>query len=133
MNEDVIAANLAAVQRHFDHEQAGNWDKIGEMYTDDISWERLCVKQAVKGKAAVAVAYTELFATLTDVNFQRLDRFATEERVVDHSLFTFKVEQEGGLPLPVGTRGQMHLVHIFEMRDGRVAREIVMESPPEPR
>ena len=39
MNQEIIAANLAAVQVHFDAEKAGDWEKIKTMYTEDIIWD----------------------------------------------------------------------------------------------
>ena len=132
MNQETLAANLATVQIHFDAEKAGNWEKIKTMYTDDIVWERACMNQIVKGKEAVAAAYMEVFSALRDWDFQCLDRFATEDRVVDETIFTFEVAKDGIMPLPVGTRAKLRLVHIFEMRDGKVSRELVMETPPEP-
>jgi ketosteroid isomerase-like protein len=132
MNQEILATNLATVQIHFDAEKAGNWDKIKTMYTDDIVWERACMNQIVKGKEAVAAAYVEVFSALRNWDFQCLDRFATEDRVVDETIFTFEVKKDGIMPLPVGTRAKLRLVHIFEMRDGKVSRELVMETPPEP-
>ena len=132
MNQEIIATNLVTVQVHFNAEKAGDWDKIKDMYTDDITWERACVNQIVEGKEAVAAAYVELFSALKNYDFHSYDRFATEERVVDDSIFTFEVAKEGGMPLPVGTKAKMRLVHIFEMREGKVSKELVMESPPEP-
>lgn len=130
MDQEIIAKNLATVQMHFDAEKAGNWEKIKEMYTDDIIWERACVNQFVEGKEAVAAAYVELFSALSNYDFHSNDRFATEDRVVDDSIFTFEVAKEGVMPLPVGTKAKMRLVHIFEMREGKVSKELVMESPP---
>ena len=132
MNPEILAANLAAVQIHFDAEKAGDWEKIKTMYTEDIIWERTSTKQIVKGKEAVAAAYVEVFSALKNWNFQCLDRFATENRVVDESIFTFEVKKDGIMPLPVGTRAKLTLVHIFKMRDCKVSRELVMESPPQP-
>jgi ketosteroid isomerase-like protein len=132
MNQGILATNLAAVQIHFDAEKAGNWEKIKTMYTDDIVWERACMNQIVKGKEAVASAYVEVFSALKNWDFQCLDRFATEDRVVDETIFTFEVKKDGVMPLPDGTRAKLRLVHIFEMRDGKVSRELVMETPPEP-
>lgn len=131
MNQEIIAKNLATVQMHFDAEKAGNWEKIKEMYTDDIVWERACVNQFVEGKEAVAAAYVELFSALSNYDFHSNDRFATEDRVVDDSIFAFEVAKEGVMPLPVGTKAKMRLVHIFEMREGKVSKELVMESPPQ--
>jgi ketosteroid isomerase-like protein len=131
MNHEIITANLAAVQVHFDAEKAGDWEKIKTMYTEDIIWERTSTKQIVRGKEAVAAAYVEVFSALKNWDFQCLDRFATEDRVVDESIFTFEVNKDGIMPLPVGTRARLTLVHIFKMRDCKVSRELVMESPPE--
>jgi ketosteroid isomerase-like protein len=131
MNQEIVKVNLAAVQMHFDAEKAGNWQKIKEMYTDDIIWERACVNQRVEGKEAVAAAYVELFSALKNYDFHCGDRFATEDRVVDDSIFTFEVAKKGVMPLGVGTKAKMRLVHIFEMREGKVSKELVMESPPE--
>jgi ketosteroid isomerase-like protein len=132
MNQEILATNLATVQIHFDAEKAGNWEKIKTMYTEDIVWERACMNQIVKGKEAVAAAYVMVFSALRNVDFQCLDRFATEDRVVDETIFTFEVAKDGIMPLKVGTRAKLRLVHIFEMRDGKVSRELVMETPPEP-
>jgi ketosteroid isomerase-like protein len=131
MDQEIIQLNMAAVQMHFDAEKAGDWEKIGQIYTDDIIWERACVNQLVEGKEAVAAAYVKLFSGLRDYDFHSYDRFATEDRVVDDSLFTFTVAKEGIMPLPVGTKAKLRLVHIFEMRGGKVSKELVMESPPE--
>jgi ketosteroid isomerase-like protein len=132
MNQEIIATNLATVQIHFDAEKADDWEKIKGMYTDDIIWERACVNQIVEGKEAVAAAYVELFSALRDYDFHSSDRFATENRVVDDSIFTFEVAKEGVMPLKVGTRAKMRLVHIFEMHRGKVSKELVLESPPQP-
>jgi ketosteroid isomerase-like protein len=131
MNQEILSKNLATVQIHFDAEKAGNWEKIKTMYTEDIVWERACMKQLVKGKEAVAAAYMEVFSALRNWDFECLDRFATEDRVVDETIFTFEVAKDGVMPLPVGTRAKLRLVHIFDMRDGLVSRELVMETPPE--
>jgi hypothetical protein len=131
MDQGIIQFNMAAVQLHFDAEKAGNWEKIKQMYTEDIIWERACVNQIVQGKEAVAAAYVDLFSGLRDYDFYSYDRFATEGRVVDHSLFSFTVAREGIMPLPVGTKAKLRLVHIFEMRGGKVSKELVMESSPE--
>jgi hypothetical protein len=58
MNQEIIAKNLATVQMHFDAEKAGNWEKIKEMYTDDIKWERACVNQFVEGIPSINDAVT---------------------------------------------------------------------------
>lgn len=64
---------------------------------------------------------------MRDVKFQFLQRFATDDRVVDDSIVIFEVAQDGYWHFPVGTKVEMRLAHIFEMRSGRISREIVFD------
>jgi hypothetical protein len=47
------------------------------------------------GRKPTAKNYRELFASMRDVKFQFLQRFATEDRVVDDSIVTFEVAKDG--------------------------------------
>ncbi|HWQ32798.1 MAG TPA: nuclear transport factor 2 family protein [Blastocatellia bacterium] len=138
MNRDHIARNLAAVENHFHSEAHNEIEAALEMYTDDIVWEAPApngLNRSFAGKEAVARNYRELFASMRNVEFQPLQRFATEDRVVDDSLVTFEVVRDGYWHFPVGSRIEMRLVHIFEMRHGKISREIVFDMgrpvPPE--
>ena len=71
--------------------------------------------------------YQQLWASMRNVKFQPLQRFATEDRVVDDSNVTFEIAQDGYWHFPVGSQVKMRLVHIFEMRNGKIAREIVFD------
>lgn len=62
---------------------------------------------------------------MRNARFQPLQRFATEDRVVDDSNVTFEMAQNGYWYFPVGSQIKMRLVHIFEMRNGKIAREII--------
>jgi ketosteroid isomerase-like protein len=64
---------------------------------------------------------------MRDVDFQPLQRFATADRVVDDSVVTFEVAKDGYWHFPVGSKIEMRLVHIFEMRDGKISRETVFD------
>jgi hypothetical protein len=65
---------------------------------------------------------------MRDVKFQCLQRFATEDRVVDDSLVTFEVVRDGCWPhFAAGQKIEMGLVHIFEMRDGKISKEIIFD------
>jgi ketosteroid isomerase-like protein len=64
---------------------------------------------------------------MRDVQFTFLQRFATEDRVVDDSLVTFEVVRGDYWHFPVGSKIEMRLVHIFEIRDGKIARELVFD------
>ena len=40
---------------------------------------------------------------------------------------TFEVAKDGYWDFPVGSKIEMRLVHIFEMRDGKISRELVFD------
>lgn len=130
MDPQRIAANLAAVDAHFHSEAEQEVTAALALYTDDIVWEAPALNgldRAYSGKEAVAENYRQLWASMRDVEFTCLQRFATEDRVVDDSRVTFEVIREGYWHFPVGSRIEMRLVHIFEMRDGKIARELVYD------
>ena len=130
MNEKRIADNLAAVAAHFHSEAEQEVTAAVRLYTDDIVWEAPApngLDRAFSGKPAVAENYRRLFASMTEIRFEFLQRFATEDRVVDDSRVSFVVAKPGYWHFPVGARVEMRLVHIFEMRDGRIARELVFD------
>ena len=127
MSEEAIAANLATVEAHFHSEAANEVDEALKLYTDDIVWEAPARNLIFQGKEDVGNNYRKIFASIRDVEFRNLQRFATEDRVVDDSVLTFVITQEGFLPLPVGQEVEMRLAHIFEMRDGKISKEIAYE------
>lgn len=130
MEKDRIARNLAAVENHFHSEALNEVERALETFTDDIVWEAPApngLNRSFSGKEAVAKNYRELFASMKNVNFQFLQRFATEDRVVDDSIVTFDVAKAGYWHFPLGSSVRMRLVHIFEMRDGRISKEIVFD------
>lgn len=130
MDETVVKENLAAVENHFHSEALDEVEAALETFTDDIIWEAPApngLNRVFSGKPAAAENYRRLFASMRNVKFQFLQRFATEDRVVDDSKVTFEVAKEGYWHFPVGSKIEMRLVHIFEMRDGKIAREIVFD------
>ena len=130
MEEKSVATNLAAVEAHFHSEAASEVETALELYTDDIVWEAPALNglnRSYRGKEAVAQNYRELWASMRDVKFTFLQRFATADRVVDDSLVTFEVIRGGYWHFPVGSRVEMRLVHIFEMRNGKISRELVYD------
>jgi ketosteroid isomerase-like protein len=132
MDQDKIATNLAVVESHFGSEAAGRVEDAIDLYTDDVVWEAPSRHLRLQGKDSVADNYRQIFRTIRNIQWRCLDRFATEERVVDDSIVTFEVGIEGFIPLPVGTRCEMRLTHIFEMRNGKISKEIGIEGPPRP-
>ena len=131
LDTDRVAENLACVEQHFHSEAQNEVEAALDLYTDDIVWEAPApngLNRSFTGKEAVADSYRELFGSMRDVEFQPLQRFATEDRVVDDSIVTFEVVREGFWPhFSVGQKIKMRLVHIFEMRDGKISKEIVFD------
>lgn len=128
---DRIAQNLACVEGHFHSEAVNEIEAALELYTDDIIWEAPApngLNRSFTGKQAVAQNYRELFASMREVEFQLLQRFATEDRVVDDSIVTFEVVKNGyWTHFSAGQKIVIRLVHIFEMRDGKISKEVVFD------
>lgn len=131
MDRDRITENLACVHGHFHSEVDNDIEAALRLYTDDIVFEAGALNglnRSFSGKEAVAKFYCELWATMRNVKFKFLQRFATEDRVVDDSLVTFEVVRDGCWPhFSTGQKIEMRLVHIFEMRDSKISKEIVFD------
>lgn len=130
MDADRVAQNLACVEKHFHGEAVDEVEAALDLYTDDIVWDAPALNgldRRFSGKEAVAKNYRELFASMRNVRFEFLQRFATEDRVVDDSIVTFEIARVGYWPWALDEKIEMRLVHIFEMRDGRISRELVYD------
>jgi ketosteroid isomerase-like protein len=129
MNQDVVTENLAVVDLHFHSEATDEIEKAVALYTDDIVWEAPARQLILHGKRAAAENYRKMFGSMADMKPTTLRRFGTEDRVVDDSIVTFTLTGDGvyNAPLPVGSDVELRLVHIFEMRDRRISRELVYE------
>ena len=128
--EEIIAANLAAVEAHFHTEATGEIDKALELYTDDIVWESPARELVFHGKEATGAMYRRMFESFQVEEFRRLQRFATEDRVVDDSVALVVIAGDGVInaPAPVGARVEIRLLHVFEMRGGKISKELVFET-----
>jgi ketosteroid isomerase-like protein len=125
-----ITQNLAAVENHFHSEALSDIEAALETFTDDVIWEAPALNglnRSFEGKLAVADNYRQLWASMRNVTFEPLQRFATADRVVDDCIAKFEVAREGYWSFPVGSKVEMRLVHIFEMRGGKIARELVFD------
>ena len=129
--QDIIAMNLAGVESHFHAEDTGSVSAALEAFTDDCVWEApnpIGLNKRLVGKAQLGPFYKKLFTTMKDVTFRICyERFATVDRVVDDSVCTFEVAADGVWTYPVGTHVFMRIVHVFDMRDGKIAKEKVFE------
>ena len=130
MKQDLIEKNLAAVEAHFHSEAANEIEEALKLYTDDIVWESPVRELVFRGKEAVGENYRKMFQSFKVEEFRSLQRFATEDRVVDDSVLTVVLSGNtmGNPPVPVGSRAEVRLLHVFEMRDGKISRELVFED-----
>ncbi len=119
MRDKLIAANLAAVEAHF-HSQA----------TNDIVWESPVRNLVFRGKEATSENYRKMFASFHVKSFKTLQHFATEDRVVDDSVVKVVLVGDGveNAPVPVGSEVEIRLLHIFEIRNGKISRVLVFEN-----
>ena len=130
MDRDRAAQNLTVVENHFHSEALNEVEAALKTFTEDIVWAAPApngLNRSFSGKEAVAKNYRELFASMRDVKFRFLQRFANEDRVVDDSIVTFQVAKDGYWHFPLGSKVEMRLVHIFEMRDAKISKEIVFD------
>jgi ketosteroid isomerase-like protein len=129
--DEIIARNVQVVDLHFHTENPDEVDKAVALYTDDITWEAPSRGVVMKDPREVLAAYRDIFKTLAYRKTVALRRFATEQFVFDDQIAYLKVVGEPTLmhnfPFDQGTEISVRLVHCFEMRDGRIAREIAYE------
>ena len=124
-----VERNLAVVAEHIENE-ARDPASVLHLYTEDVVQEFPARGLTVTGKEAIAENYRKTFAAFEDVRLEPIDRFATENRVVDDMVVRFRLVGDTlpNAPVPVGSDVRLRLVHIFHMRDGLIAREIVHEN-----
>ena len=48
------------------------------------------------------------------------------------NFISLEITKDGFMPFSVGTRFEMRLTYIFEIRDGKISKEIGIEGPPKP-
>ena len=77
-DQDIIAANLTAVEEHFHSEAANDIERALDLYTDDIVWEAQGRNLVFRGKKDVADNYWKIFSSVREVEFRNLQRFATD-------------------------------------------------------
>lgn len=127
--EELAAHNVRVVEAHFHNENPDGIDKAIALYTDDIVWEAPFRGQVYTDAGAVKQAYLQVFETISFNRTTSLRRFATEHFVFDDQICDLTVIGDGmpNLGFAPGDRISMRLVHCFEMRGGRIAREIAYE------
>lgn len=96
--QDRVAKNLAVVENHFHSEWLSDVEKALETFTDDVVWDAPApngLNWSFAGKEAAGNNYRRLRGAMRNVKFQQVQRFATEDRVVDDSIITFEVLKDG--------------------------------------
>jgi hypothetical protein len=129
MLNDMIHANLATEDAHIRGE-ARDPASVMELYTDDIVLELPSRGLRFGTKAEIEANYIRMFGAMAEVEIVPLDRFATRDRVVDECLVRFHLAGDGfdNAPCGPGDRVELRLLHVFHMRDGLIAREVVFEG-----
>jgi ketosteroid isomerase-like protein len=127
--EAAIDDNLAAVDAHIRGE-GSDPAAIMDLYTDDIVLEMPSRGITLVGKTAIEANYRRMFGAIEMLAMETIDRFATPTRVVDESRARFRLVREGfdNAPVPLGSLVELRILHVFHMRGGRIAREIVFEE-----
>ncbi len=128
MNSNILQTNLALVDNHFRLELS-NVDAALELYTEDAIWECPARSLFLVEKEAIGNNYRAMASSLRDLEILPIDRFATDDRVTDDSIVRFTLTGNGfrNAPVPVGSNVELRLAHIFEIRDGKIAREKTFE------
>lgn len=130
VKQDAIDLNLAVAQAHFNCEANNEIERALALFTDDIVWESPARGLILQGKREVGDNYRRMCCAFEVEAVRSLQRFATEDRVVDDSVFTAMLVSDGvkNSPVPVGSKVEIRLLHVFEMRDGKISRELVFEN-----
>src|SRR5690606_3049290 len=128
-HRDMIALNLRVAGEHIENE-ARDPASVMALYTDDIVLEVPGRALRFASRAAIEENYRRMFGSMTEIEIEPLDRFATMDRVVDDMIARFRLTGDGmvNAPLAIGSRVELRLVHVFHMRDGLISREIVHEQ-----
>ncbi|MGW0656599.1 nuclear transport factor 2 family protein [Streptomyces umbrinus] len=127
--EQIIDRNLHVVEAHFHNENPETVDDAVALYGNTISWEAPSRGVVMDDRKDILEAYRGIFRTLQYERTTALRRFATEDFVFDDQIGEVKVvgEEMHNLPYKPGTRVNCRLVHLFELKDGKIIREIAYE------
>lgn len=127
--DELIAHNIKVVEAHFHNEAPETIDAALALYGPDIVWEAPARGMIYHDVDEVREAYMAIFRTLSFNKATHLRRFATEDFVFDDQVADVTVvgDEMPNLRFKVGDRISVRLIHCFEMKDGKIAREIAYE------
>jgi ketosteroid isomerase-like protein len=127
--QEIEELNMKVVQAHFHNETPDSVDKAIALYADDVVWEAPMRGLVMTDPAEIKKSYLGIFNT---VHFNRtiaLRRFAKGDCVFDDQIADVTVvgEEMPNLGFKPGERISMRLLHVFEVKNGRITREIAYE------
>jgi hypothetical protein len=127
--DERIAHNLRVVDTHFHNENPESIDQALAVYGPEIVWEAPARGIVCDNAQEVRDGYLGIFNSVHWNRSTTLRRYATENFVFDDQIADLTVvgEEMPNLPFKPGQRISMRLVHCFEMKDGKIAREIAYE------
>lgn len=127
--EEIEELNKRVVQAHFHNETPDSVDKAIALYAEDIIWEAPMRGLVMTDPEEIKQSYLGIFNT---VHFNRtiaLRRIAKGNTVFDDQIADLTVvgDQMPNLGFKPGQRISMRLIHIFELKNGQITREIAYE------
>ncbi|MET4204447.1 MULTISPECIES: nuclear transport factor 2 family protein [unclassified Bradyrhizobium] len=127
--EQIIERNLRAVEAHFHNENPEHIDEAIALYADKVTWEAPNRGIVMTDKSEILKAYHGIFRSVVYHRTTPIRRFATETFVFDDqvSVATLVGDEMPNVPFPIGTRMSVRLTHVFQMKDGKIEREIAYE------
>lgn len=127
--DELIAHNLKVVEAHFHNENPESVDKALALYAPNIVWEAPFRGQVYTDPRDVKDAYMAIFRTVHYNKTTTLRRYATENFVFDDQIADLTVvgDEMPNLGFKKGDRISMRLVHLFELENGKITREIAYE------
>ncbi len=127
--DELIAHNLKVVEAHFHNENPESVDKALALYAPNVVWEAPFRGQVYTDPRDVKDAYMAIFRTVRYNKTTTLRRYATENFVFDDQIADLTVvgDEMPNLGFKKGDRISMRLVHLFELENGKLTREIAYE------
>lgn len=120
MTRDEIDAML---HEHFEAERTKDIDRLLATFHEDATHDVVeFEKPQVQGLDAIGRRYQEKLSTFIDDSFDHVRRYYGPDFVVDESVaHGWAVGRDGER----GERASVRILHVFEFRDGKIARENV--------
>ena len=127
--DQIVERNLRVVEAHFHNETPEHVEEAIALYDENMSWEAPTRGVVMHDPKAILEAYRGIFRTIAYRKVIPLRRFATEQFVFDDQIghVTVVGDEMPNMPYPVGTEMSVRLAHVFEMKDGKILREIAYE------